>query len=63
VQAGGPGWRVLLGRRDGTTTNIESAKNLPNFFDPLNTLQEKFRNVNLDDTDLVALQGNMQLPT
>jgi len=55
--AGGPRWRVLLGRRDGTTTNIESAKNLPNFFDPLNTLQEKFRNVNLDDTDLVALQG------
>jgi peroxidase len=63
AQAGGPRWRVLLGRRDGTTTNIESAKNLPNFFDPLNTLQEKFRNVNLDDTDLVALQGNMQLPT
>ncbi|TVU19465.1 hypothetical protein EJB05_35615, partial [Eragrostis curvula] len=54
--AGGPRWRVQLGRRDGTTTNIESAKNLPNFFDPLETLQEKFRNVNLDDTDLVALQ-------
>ncbi|KAL6620284.1 hypothetical protein ACP70R_035423 [Stipagrostis hirtigluma subsp. patula] len=55
--AGGPRWRVLLGRRDGTTTNIESANNLPNFFDPLEVLQEKFRNVNLDDTDLVALQG------
>ncbi|KAL6610256.1 hypothetical protein ACP70R_040225 [Stipagrostis hirtigluma subsp. patula] len=55
--AGGPRWRVLLGRRDGTTTNIESANNLPNFFDPLDKLQEKFRNVNLDDTDLVALQG------
>ncbi|TVU19470.1 hypothetical protein EJB05_35620, partial [Eragrostis curvula] len=55
--AGGPRWRVQLGRRDGTTTNIESANNLPNFFDPLETLQEKFRNVNLDDTDLVALQG------
>jgi peroxidase len=49
---------VLLGRRDGTATNIESARNLPNFFDPLDVLQEKFRNVNLDDTDLVALQGN-----
>ncbi|KAG0518170.1 hypothetical protein BDA96_09G152300 [Sorghum bicolor] len=55
--AGGPRWSVLLGRRDGTTTNVQSARNLPNFFDPLSVLQEKFRNVNLDDTDLVALQG------
>ncbi|CAN6328173.1 unnamed protein product [Urochloa humidicola] len=55
--AGGPRWRVLLGRRDSTTTNIQSARNLPNFFDSLDVLQEKFRNVNLDDTDLVALQG------
>ncbi|CAL4908320.1 unnamed protein product [Urochloa decumbens] len=55
--AGGPRWRVLLGRRDSTTTNIESAENLPNFFDPLDVLQEKFRNVDLDNTDLVALQG------
>jgi hypothetical protein len=50
---------VLLGRRDGTTTNIEGANNLPSPFDPLNKLQEKFRNFNLDDTDLVALQGNL----
>ncbi|CAN6341948.1 unnamed protein product [Urochloa humidicola] len=55
--AGGPRWRVLLGRRDGTTTNVQSADNLPSPFDSLNVLQEKFRNVNLDDTDLVALQG------
>ncbi|XP_066364379.1 peroxidase 2-like [Miscanthus floridulus] len=55
--AGGPRWRVLLGRRDGTTTNIENANNLPSPFDPLDKLQEKFRNFNLDDTDLVALQG------
>ncbi|CAD6264654.1 unnamed protein product [Miscanthus lutarioriparius] len=61
--AGGPRWRVLLGRRDGTTTNVQSARNLPNFFDPLNVLQEKFRNVNLDDTDLVALQGNQSTST
>ncbi|KAG0518179.1 hypothetical protein BDA96_09G153200 [Sorghum bicolor] len=57
AQAGGPRWRVLLGRRDGTTTNVQSAKNLPSPFDSLAKLQEKFRNVNLDDTDLVALQG------
>ncbi|CAL4893686.1 unnamed protein product [Urochloa decumbens] len=55
--AGGPRWRVLLGRRDGTTTNVQSADNLPSPFDSLDVLQEKFRNVNLDHTDLVALQG------
>ena len=55
--AGGPRWSVPLGRRDGTTTNIESANNLPSPFDSLETLQEKFRNMGLDDTDLVALQG------
>ncbi|CAN6341947.1 unnamed protein product [Urochloa humidicola] len=55
--AGGPRWNVLLGRRDGTTTNVQSANNLPSPFDELEVLQEKFRNVNLDDTDLVALQG------
>jgi len=50
---------VLLGRRDGTTTNVESANNLPSPFDSLDVLQQKFRNVNLDDTDLVSLQGNL----
>jgi peroxidase len=55
--AGGPSWTVPLGRRDGTMTNVESAKNLPSPFDSLETLQEKFRNLGLDDTDLVALQG------
>ena len=54
---------MLLGRRDGTTTNVEGAKNLPSPFDPLNKLQEKFRNFNLDDTDLVALQGNVRSQT
>jgi peroxidase len=48
---------VLLGRRDGTTTNVQSANNLPSPFDSLDKLQQKFRNVNLDNTDLVALQG------
>jgi peroxidase len=49
---------VLLGRRDGTTTNVQSANDLPSPFDSLDKLKEKFRNVNLDDTDLVALQGD-----
>jgi peroxidase len=55
--AGGPHWSVPLGRRDGKQTNIESANNLPSPFDSLEILQEKFRNLGLDDTDLVALQG------
>ncbi|KAI5003058.1 hypothetical protein ZWY2020_027708 [Hordeum vulgare] len=55
--AGGPRWSVPLGRRDGTTTDIDSANNLPSPFNSLETLQEKFRNLGLDDTDLVALQG------
>jgi peroxidase len=55
--AGGPAWSVPLGRRDGTTTNIESAKDLPSPFDSLDILQKKFRNMGLNDIDLVALQG------
>jgi peroxidase len=55
--AGGPSWSVPLGRRDGTKTNIKSATDLPSPFDPLDILLEKFKNMGLDDTDLVALQG------
>lgn len=57
VQSGGPRWRVLLGRRDGTTANITAANGLPSPFDNLTTLQQKFGAVGLDDTDLVALSG------
>jgi peroxidase len=42
----------------GPPLNVQSANNLPSPFDSLDKLKEKFRNVNLDDTDLVALQGN-----
>ncbi|XP_066360734.1 peroxidase 2-like [Miscanthus floridulus] len=60
--AGGPRWRVLLGRRDGTTTNVQSTNNLPSPFDSLLAkLQEKFGNVNMDNTDLVALQGKLHI--
>lgn len=55
--AGGPSWSVPLGRRDGTKTNIQSANDLPSPFDSLEVLQRKFRNMGLDNTDLVALQG------
>ncbi|URE45691.1 Peroxidase [Musa troglodytarum] len=55
--SGGPKWSVLLGRRDGTTANITAANNLPGPRDNLTTLQQKFNDVGLNDTDLVALSG------
>ncbi|OEL34142.1 Peroxidase 15 [Dichanthelium oligosanthes] len=60
--SGGPRWRVLFGRRDGTTANITAANNLPSPFDNLTTLQQKFGAVGLDDTDLVALSGEIKRP-
>ncbi|KAG9459819.1 hypothetical protein H6P81_004327 [Aristolochia fimbriata] len=53
----GPSWNVLLGRRDGTTANRDGANNLPAPFESLTVLQSKFSDVDLDDTDLVALSG------
>ncbi|XP_044979226.1 peroxidase A2-like [Hordeum vulgare subsp. vulgare] len=55
--AGGPYWRVLLGRRDGMTANFDAADNLPGPTDALNVLRQKFAGLGLDDTDFVALQG------
>lgn len=55
--AGGPYWRVMLGRRDATTANFEGADNLPGPTDALGVLREKFASLGLDDTDFVALQG------
>ncbi|TVU47819.1 hypothetical protein EJB05_07428, partial [Eragrostis curvula] len=55
--AGGPYWRVMLGRRDGMTANFNGADNLPNPTERLDELRQKFADVGLDVTDLVALQG------
>ncbi|KAG6497225.1 peroxidase A2-like [Zingiber officinale] len=53
----GPSWTVLLGRKDGRTTNFTAASNLPSPFDNVTVLQQKFAEVGLNDTDLVALSG------
>ncbi|RWW24209.1 hypothetical protein BHE74_00003300 [Ensete ventricosum] len=58
-QSVGPKWSVLLGRRDGTTANFTAAGNLPGPRDNLTTLQKKFNDVGLNDTDLVALSGEI----
>ncbi|KAF6997554.1 hypothetical protein CFC21_013763 [Triticum aestivum] len=55
--SGGPGWGVLLGRLDGFTSNFQEAGNLPGPFDGLPLLKQKFVNLGLDNTDLVALSG------
>ncbi|PAN50721.1 hypothetical protein PAHAL_9G541300 [Panicum hallii] len=55
--AGGPYWRVMLGRRDGMAANFDGAQILPSPQDPLDNLTKKFADLGLDDTDFVALQG------
>jgi len=55
--AGGPYWRVMLGRRDATTANFDGADNIPAPTEDLDVLRQKFAAVGLDDTDFVALQG------
>lgn len=58
LQAGGPSWTVLLGRRDGLTANLSGASSsLPSPFEGLNNITSKFSAVGLNTTDLVALSG------
>ncbi|XP_028210472.1 peroxidase N-like isoform X1 [Glycine soja] len=54
--SGGPSWKVLLGRRDGTVSNGTLANEaLPAPFDPLDTIISKFANMGLNLTDVVSL--------
>ncbi|XP_047308935.1 peroxidase 15-like [Impatiens glandulifera] len=55
--AGGPTWAVELGRRDSRTANQAGTSAIPSPFELLNDLENKFTNVGLDSTDLVALSG------
>ncbi|TVU31427.1 hypothetical protein EJB05_23111 [Eragrostis curvula] len=55
--SGGPRWGVLLGRLDSKTANFASASNLPSPFDNLTVLEKKFKDVGLNNVDLVALSG------
>ncbi|KAK7388218.1 hypothetical protein VNO78_23028 [Psophocarpus tetragonolobus] len=56
--SGGPFWRVLLGRRDGTVSNGTLANELlPSPFDPLDTIISKFTIQGLNLTDVVSLSG------
>jgi len=58
LQAGGPSWTVLLGRRDGLTANLSGANSsLPSPFEGLNNITSKFVAVGLKTTDVVSLSG------
>ncbi|KAI3911320.1 hypothetical protein MKW98_010207 [Papaver atlanticum] len=58
VQLGGRSWNVELGRRDGTTSSQSAANNaLPGPGLSLQALKANFRNVGLNEQDLVALSG------
>lgn len=60
VQSGGPFWKLLLGRRDGTLANQTGANfALPSPFEPLDAIIDKFAVVGLNVTDVVALSGMM----
>ena len=64
IQAGGPSWKVLLGRRDSTTANRTAAGVfLPGPSELLDSLKAKFLAVGLNTTDLVSLSGNYYLFT
>lgn len=57
VQAGGTGWAVPTGRRDGLVSRAADTANLPAFNDPINVQIRKFTDKGLNTQDLVALSG------
>ncbi|KAL2613424.1 hypothetical protein R1flu_025116 [Riccia fluitans] len=58
VKAGGPTWTVELGRYDSLTASKENAEAfLPSPFSDVPTLNTKFADVGLNETDLVTLSG------
>lgn len=57
LQSGGPTWKVPLGRRDGFVANQSASNNLPSPFDGIDQISQKFSNVGLNISDVVALSG------
>ncbi|KAL5059483.1 hypothetical protein RYX36_031087, partial [Vicia faba] len=56
LQAGGPSWKVLLGRRDGLIANQSGANtSIPAPTESLANITAKFTAVGLNTSDLVAL--------
>lgn len=61
MQAGGPSWDVPMGRRDSRTANRDGTSEIPSPFESLDVVSRKFRDKELDSTDLVALSGKIHL--
>lgn len=60
MQAGGPTYKVELGRRDGRISTIASVQHkLPHPEFNLNELENMFSSHGLTQTDMVALSGNL----
>ncbi|CAL0302500.1 unnamed protein product [Lupinus luteus] len=58
VNAGGPSWNVLVGRRDSLIANQSGANSsIPSPTESLANITAKFSAVGLNTTDLVALSG------
>ncbi|KAK6135387.1 hypothetical protein DH2020_030898 [Rehmannia glutinosa] len=55
VLAGGPGWAVPTGRRDGRVSLASDASNLPGFTDSVDVQIQKFQDKGLNAQDLVTL--------
>lgn len=56
--AGGPSWNAMLGRRDGRNANQSLANaSIPAPTEGLTSIIQKFTNVGLNSTDVVALSG------
>ncbi|KAK4401890.1 Peroxidase N1 [Sesamum angolense] len=57
VLAGGPGWAVPTGRRDGRVSLDSETSNLPGFTDSIDVQKQKFQDKGLNTQDLVTLVG------
>ncbi|KAK6135399.1 hypothetical protein DH2020_030853 [Rehmannia glutinosa] len=61
--AGGPGWAVPTGRRDGRVSLASDASNLPGFTDSVDVQIQKFQDKGLNAQDLVTLVGGHTIGT
>ncbi|KAL2511893.1 Peroxidase superfamily protein [Abeliophyllum distichum] len=63
VLAGGPGWAVPTGRRDGRVSLASDTSNLPGFTDSVDVQKQKFADKGLNTQDLVTLVGGHTIGT
>ena len=62
LQANGPEYEVLTGRRDGRVSDVSLADSLPDVSDSIQVLKNKFGQKGMTDKDLVLLSGTFLSP-